>query len=259
MPFAAQVTNLRMSRGNLLPVGKIKSAPSLAEWKPLCRMSDGCIIAVRNGVVTLWSDTDTSPMLFMGETGDIKCAMPLDGNKAVIMADNGPFLADTATMKLQPLESDYPPVLLRAQEASVLSVTVPARKLSMTVDSSLPAKDAADISADLINAYTDLVAQGASAGIAIQPALAFYRLFDAEGNELFTSAPVLLQRPEGTQCDSSFSLYSADRLTINSYTISARTWKLAIVLPQQECSRVARMDIFMSPSSTPSTHPWKPL
>lgn len=237
----AEYINLRNTDEGLAPVGKLKIDTSLAGWKPLCRIASKMLYTKGNYVAI----GSTSKVINIGS--EATAALPNGDNGALAMTGEGALIIN-ADSTVESATPDFPAVALIASDGGMVSTDVPYRRISSSSPSD---SDIAKITADLCKAYCRLAASGASQGIAIQPALARYRLLDAAGNELFTSPPVLLQHSDGAQCADTYIIYSRDGgAGIDPYTLTAVGWRLRLVLPAASDAahhRAARLDLLMTP------------
>ncbi|MCM1066105.1 MAG: hypothetical protein NC418_00855 [Muribaculaceae bacterium] len=194
-----------------------------------------------------------SPVRFTSALpAEAHCALAQGSDSALVMTQSGPVKLSLQgnLIAVQSLENDFPPVQLSAKDAGPLQASMGARKLSRAYDgaSRLDTRDAEGVSGDLTRAYLTLCGEASEAGLAIQPALARYRLLDASGRVLFTSAPVLLAHSTGAQCSEGIALYTTDRQTVQPYTLSAHTWTMQATFHSAagRAAEVATCEIYMS-------------
>jgi len=272
----ASATNLRPAvapDGNVVlrPVGSLLSQPLLRGYTPLASVGapDGTI-----RVILVRERQLVACPLDIAEFGSLEqfsCISPLPGefrsflsagSSSVNIFTSSGLVAVCIGADGRPvwseLSSHYPAVSIMAEDASPLSRTVSARKLSMVYnDGGLSAADARALVNDLSGAYLSLCDTARAAGLAIQPLLARYKLFDADGSLLFTSVPVLLTHSSGTQCAASQALFSPDRQSVAAYSLSASTWRLRLwceAAGEAIVSAVSRAEIYVSPLF----HPFNP-
>ena len=261
------VINLRPgSNGTLVPVGENIRHEGFGASTPLLMLrSEGReVIAAASGSDLIYgktdagAGTDVEPDFFGSQP---LCAIPVSSDAGVVMCTDGAVqlsMQPDGTLATSSLARSYAPIGMVAVESSPISTTVAARTLSRNYDgaSRLSASDTAAVSADLVDAYRRLTSTAGAAGLAIQPALARYRLIDNEGRCVFTSAPVLLSLPSGSQCADTVGITSSDRRTLDPYTLSARTWALQLSLPAADTKAgISRADIYLSPLF----HPYVPV
>lgn len=190
--------------------------------------------------------------------GEVYCSMPTASDETLLMTQGGAVRLSTAKgVEIKGAGADYPPVSLHATEDVRVSVNVGSRELSRVYGGGerLDRRDATDVYSDLSEAYRTLCRLASGAGAMIQPALMRYRLLDAQGCVLYTSAPVLAAHPTGSQCASPKGLYSDDRRTLGCYTLEAATWKPeATIYPGSEsaAAEVRACEVYM----TPLFHPY---
>lgn len=263
------LVNLRpRADGGLEPVGRPLAYTTPVGGVPLCRINVGeepkllvtagnALFTIREGVAG--AATKLSDIL----PGEAMCTLPCGSSEAVIMTDHGAVrvLADEAKeVEVRPVSNNYPPLLLSARGGTPVGTTVPSRTLNSVYALGMPPdkKDSASLSGDLTAAYLRLCASAESAGTMIQPALCRYRLCDKYGHVIYTSPVVLLSADSGAQCASMIGLMSSDRHRIESYTLTADTWRLELTLPDTNDAslraQVGAAEIFMSPLF----HPYHP-
>lgn len=193
----------------------------------------------------------------------------LDGSTAVAQLDTQPLTAlydgaDTLYLMtatgpllfswpgLEPAGSgDYPACTLAACDGPVApSVVVPPRQLAEDYRraTALSAADARGLAADLEDALYVLAGEARAQNCMTQPALARYKLLDAGGRVLFTSAPLLLGSSHN---------YQGVRLAVDSqgvaegYTLRAPSWRLQLTVPQGMPGRVRSVQLCVSPQLHP--------
>lgn len=145
----------------------------------------------------------------------------------------------------------YPAVSLQATATSPLRAEVAARTLSDNYRrlSALTSADARAVRADLMAAQASIAAEAVAQRVMIQPALARYRLLDAEGRTLFTSPPVLL----GTsQCHEPLRLDCSTDALLEGYSLSAEAWQLRVHVPAGTSSQVRYVRVSVSPQFQPA-------
>ena len=184
--------NLRKIDDDLVIAGTPVVERAFAGWTPAGRI---------NGVFTLSNFIEIYHFYFddpdnavgLGKT--ILSVTRLSDSEFIFMTLPQAYLvtAQDDYLNVQPLKCDFPDVGLSTQKETPLTVTVPARQLSANY-SSAPLKKSDEIAlrTDLTTAYRRLCANAAATGVAIQPALARYRLIDASGRAIFAGQPVLL-------------------------------------------------------------------
>lgn len=264
------VGNLRQGDdGRLVPVGQPLVYGALAGSRPLCRLNGTAgpllLCAAGKSLLTVpegmaGAAATTVPDALPGEAF---CAMPRGTKGAIVMTSAGAVEVSAESgqgVAVTPVKGSYPPLLLRAREASPVSTVVPMRMLNSTYNAGgVPdSRDAEALVADLSAAYLRLCASAAATGAIIQPALCRYRLRNKYGHVLYTSPPVLLGAASGAQCASTIGLMSADRHRVESYTLTADTWSLELSIPGGAYAavraEVSDAEILMSPLF----HPYHP-
>lgn len=264
---AAEVcTNLRPDRTGtaLVPVGDPATVSS-AGGIPIASGPVGGrnIILILRGR-ELWVADAGSPaaeIMVAEAASDVKCALAVaDG--FIVMTDVALRLRlDPASGKWTAKEcghaSGFP--ALYAEEAGAVSAEFTAGELSgsyTTADSALSAADTAKLTEAYNDAYSRVCERAAAAGAHVQPVLAAWRLRDHSGNEIYTSAPVLLADPSGIQAaklairasGDGFSTLADTRLTVN-------TFRVGIKFPAEEApgwpDEVGTVDLLISPEIHP--------
>ena len=239
--------NLRKNADGLLqPVGTIKTHSSLAGWTPAGRLA-GNIIAYKDSHIR--TAASASPLDLGAE---ILCANPISDTQTIVMTKEGPqkITLDNGNLISEPLAPTYPTVVLSASAASPITVQVNERPLSQAYTAGpFKASEEKTVCSDLASAYRRLCRLAAAAGVAVQPALARYRLIGSDGNILFQSAPLLLMAPTGAQCAESKDLFSDDGRIIKAYSLRAETWKIKLDIPAAAdmAERVSRLDVMLTP------------
>ncbi len=239
-------TNLRRDGEVLVPAQNPKVDTEFAGWTPIARLGSD-LLAYKGSKVALGTTANT---IDLGAA--LLCAAPTADGSFIVMTADGAVTLDTdgGALRYENLHLDYPAVGMRAVSANPQSVEVRARKLSATYGSgALSKSDEKAMVGDLVAAYRRLCSLAATTGSALQPAIARYRLVDNEEHTLFISQPTLLSAKSGTQFDEYVALYSADGQTVSSYTLTAQTWKLSLLLPADSVAQkqVARLDVMLSP------------
>lgn len=149
-------------------------------------------------------------------------------------------------------EGDFPPCVLSAVPGPVSPVvTVPPLQLDDNYrrKAALSASDARTLAADLQNGLRTLAGEARAHNAMTQPALARYRLLDAEGRVLFTSPVVLLGESHN---------YQGVRLAVDSagvaagYTLQAPSWCLQVQVPRGMPARVRTVQVSLSPQLHPA-------
>lgn len=238
--------NLRKIDDDLVIAGTPVVERAFAGWTPAGRIN-GLILAYKGDLVAL-NDPDNA--VGLGKT--ILSVTRLSDSEFIFMTLPQAYLvtAQDDYLNVQPLKCDFPDVGLSAQKETPLTVTVPARQLSANY-SSAPLKKSDEIAlrTDLTTAYRRLCANAAATGVAIQPALARYRLIDASGRAIFAGQPVLLAPEGGAQCADHVPLYLPDGNTVSEYSLTAAAWRLKVSLPAnaEAAKRVARLEVMMTP------------
>ncbi len=259
---ALNITNLRpTSDGRFRAVGQPHCFASLKNLKPIGKVANHIIAASGTTIYSADADIPSLPSQKLDTTlpGDLKCVLERDADSILAMTNRGAALIEAKDQNIvcSRADSDYPPLTLIAAEANPISSTIHERILNnrYSTDDRISSKDASSLTSDLVAAYIDLCSKASVAGWLIQPALMRYKLFDKDGRELFSSAPVLLSHPSGLQCADAVKLFSDDRQSINAYYLSANTWRPIVRIPlvDDDCG-VAMAKVFMSPLF----HPYHP-
>ena len=238
--------NLRKIDDNLVAAGTPVVDRAFAGWTPVGRIN-GLILAYKRDLIAL-NDPDNA--IGLGKT--ILSVTRLSDSEFIFMTLPQAYLvtAQDDYLNVQPMKYDFPDVGLSAQKETSLTVTVPARQLSANYSSG-PLKNSDEIAlrADLTTAYRRLCANAAATGVAIQPALARYRLLDADGRAIFAGQPMLLAPEGGAQCADYVPLYLPDGNTVSEYSLTAAAWRLKVSLPADAAAakRVARLEVMMTP------------
>lgn len=265
---AVELVNLRPAvapSGNtvLHTAGSPKSAPIAAGMTPALMLEGGKCLLAGNGNASLCdlSKADMPTVAAGNISGQFLCALAQSRREGLLMCSDGinrvEIEGDTPTIT----ESfrSYPSLRLMAVDAGTMSAGVGERTLSQTYGSGiLKHVDAEALSEDLARAYRRLCSDAAAGGYMVQPVLARYRLYGPRGEELYTSAPVLLSHSSGPQCTEFKDVYSSDRRTVKAYTLEASVWQLQVLVEGDAsggaASEVSRADIFF----TPMFHPYHP-
>jgi hypothetical protein len=196
-------------------------------------------------------------------TADILSAIAFGGDSIIVMTAAGPWRAryDVATDAWSVIgyNHNYRAVTLRAEDANLLTETVGQRTLSRVYTNEFTPSDTdrRSLVNDLTTAYINLADAAMLRGEFLQPALCRYRLKDDMGRELFTSPPVLLCASDGVQCGGTITLGSSNRQTVNGYTVTAQTWRIALDIAAGSTfddGEVALLEVLM----TPQMHPYSP-
>ncbi len=241
---------------DLVPVGIPKKFTVLGGYTPLCRHKDRLIAAEGSRIMAF---DDSSGKDRPGPTAvldsDALCAVDDKDGKLLVMTAKGLTTLNVSDTDINAEGSaDFPPVRLSASDSVQFSSVVASRSLSKsyTESSRLSKADREGLVGDLCDAYREICSKAAAAGCYVQPVLARYRLCRRDGTTAFVSPAILLSHSEGAQCDTPIELISADRKTIDTYTLSAKSWKLRVDIP----SRLEDYDIEIWLS--PLFHPYNP-
>lgn len=244
-------------------------AVSGAPYSPLCHPRPGQLLAANNTRLTLVTLKDN------GSAGSVKphaatlpsppaCACS-DADGETIVSGRG-YLRKIATdtggeisTQIDP-RAEIPAISLRASAGSSFSADCGGRRLSAVYSDGqrLAAQDRRSVSDDITDTYCRLSASAAVSGKMIQPAIVRYRLFDSLDREIFTGPPLLLSPEGGSQCTDAVELLSTDGQNISGYTLTAKSWQIAVVIP--DCpdmelrTRVAKLEVYVSPQF----HPFSP-
>lgn len=224
----------------------------ITDSTPLVVLSSNTILANGTTLSIQHLDGTITPGITLPATPI--CAIN-NGDDAIVMTSQGAYRLrlDDDTLTATPLRSKYPDITLSAIDAGPLQTSVAARQLSQTYNGgTLTSRDTDTITSDLVNAYLNIISQATAGGLMVQPVIARYRLRSDDGTLLFTSAPILLCHPNGSQCADTVKLYSDDRQTINAYTLTMSAWQLQAHIPAA-ATDVATMELYM----TPPFHPYR--
>lgn len=232
----------------LRPVGQASAVNLPAGWDVLRTWNNEAIVTkgLSIGVLRGGKVDECGERL----PGEARCALPA-GERLLVMCSEGAAYYDGE--RLEEATRDYPAASLCGVDDVELSVTVGARQLSQSyTGGTLAKRDADALTADMGDAYCRLCGEAAGQGVFLQPVLARYRLVDSCGRELFMSPPVLLMHSEGAQCCGSAALTSADRMVVDSYNLTAKSYHVELMLPAEDVAEVSRMEVLM----TPLFHPY---
>lgn len=258
-----EIKNLRHdSSGCLVPVGQYQAIEGLdGSWLPLGRIGNRLVSSSETHVKAVPVDGDNS-------IGDAENALPGEALNAVscqdgtliVMTPAGParITIEDENIKVTRLYDPFPPIILSATDSSPVTADIAERSLSRSYTSGrLGTADSRDVIADITAAYLHIAAESSAAGLFVQPVLARYKLRDREGHLLYTSGPVLLCHTSGAQCCDKVGIYSDDRKTLKSYSITAQSWKLSATfgaVTPGVAAEVATAEIWL----TPQFHPCEP-
>lgn len=176
------------------------------------------------------------------------------GRGVVVSTQAGMVTLAAPAYRVPAAAEGFPAVVLTAADTGLIRADVATRQLAggdYRRLSALTTADARDVGADLRGAYNTLVQRAGERSVMMQPALARYALLDAEGNELFTSPPVLL----GTrQCMTAQRLTCGSDGTLAGYALTASTWRPHVYVPAHSCPDVHSVRVWV----TPQLHPVDP-
>lgn len=215
-------------------------------WTPVATIG-GSLLAFKGREIALGSPDNSTNV-----GAAVSCIVAKNDSTFIAMTGSGAVELSVKGNVLYTTRPDasFPAVGMRAVAANRLSATVPRRRLSSGISSgALKKSDEKALTDDFCNAYRRLCSLASSAGSAIQPAIARYRLVGHDGRTLFLSQPVLLLPDGGAQFCDYHAVYSSDGQTVNEYTIEAATWKLALSLRADNSARqrAARLDVLLTP------------
>jgi len=261
--------NLRPAEGSqgLSPI----PAPQKAAACPLrifCEFgSDGLSFIAADGkhLSLFFPQRRTEAVRALGELPDKPLRARFIDNVVVVTTEKGEYRIDydpaTDTFSHRGYPTDPPAVSIEAVEAAVVTVTVPGTNLSKSASPGrrLSDTDVARLSDDLVGGYNSLLQSAGYSGAHLQPVVAFYRLLDADNNEIYRSAPSLVALPDGPQVVDSVTLKSTDTTftAVESYRLEAPATKVRVNIDAPvatEGDRVARLEVWLSPQ----LHPFDP-
>ncbi|MDE5642667.1 MAG: hypothetical protein K2I56_04170 [Muribaculaceae bacterium] len=192
--------------------------------------------------------------------GSFYCATQC-GRRLVLSHSRGmsavEYVGGEAVLRPMPVAESYHGIALRAVHHSMADATAAPRRLSREYQPGEVILDSADLRSlgnDISDCYRRLCASARGSGSFIQPLIARYRVYDSGMNELYCSAPVLLCHPDGVQCTDAVSLRSNDRRRVESYTLTAQSWRIVLDIPQPQPPDAA----FVAVSVLPQLHPYDP-
>lgn len=167
--------------------------------------------------------------------------------------------ADGSSLCLRPVPraEDYHGIALRASHHSILRSTVPSRTLHreyMAGETVVDGVDSRLLGSDIGEAYERLCDSARGQGSFVQPVIARYKVYDSAMHQLYCSAPVLLGHREGLQCTGTSFLRSLDRRKVESYELTAQTWRVELHIPAGLPAGAAYVAVFVSPQF----HPYDP-
>lgn len=152
-----------------------------------------------------------------------------------LMIDDGAFRVDydeqSGEWTALGVMPQFPGVRITAANLTPFSATVEARQLTGSYrhwQGSLTTADLNNLTADLLDAYSRLKNDAATAGFFLQPVLARYHLFDGSDNLLYSSSPMMVSAPDGFQCVDKLTLTTADFATLDSYALTATGYRLEV-------------------------------
>ncbi|MDE7426783.1 MAG: hypothetical protein K2M79_03180 [Muribaculaceae bacterium] len=148
----------------------------------------------------------------------------------------------------------YERIRLYSVAGDVYTAMTPRRKLSREYSAGESTADAADVkalSADFLEAYSDVTQQMNAAGEMPHPALCRVKLYNRKGAMVYSSAPVLLMYPGEAPGTLSMSVRSADGRTAEACTVQLKGWRVGVELPmttysQSKAVDVERMEVWVS-------------
>lgn len=234
---------MRRVDGVYRPVGKPVIHTSMSASTPAGRLG-GKILYYNNNRLFCGDNTEGVEL-----DSEVKCVVVQGENEAIAMTAAGPRkIRCTGAGIESETFSAMPPVRLVASAANPVTAYVEKRTLSADFsDSRFSDRDAKTLAADLCAAYRHLCETASSAGIALQPALARYKLIDDKGNTVYVSPTVYLSHADGAQCAGYTELHRVEGKTVAGYTLEAHPWSLDVVLPPTVADNIARLDVAMTP------------
>lgn len=267
--------NLRASAGcdgsrRLQPVGRPGTVAS-GKWRPLIKATTATggrhliVVAGRElGFIDLDRRDDGQCRVETISTleADVTCAVASSADTVVIMTTDGAYRIDfdheSSSWTSAGAMPSLPGIAIVADDVQEIETTVARRHLSGSYqgESRLSESDYRAVSSDIVGGYERLANEARAAGRLIQPVLAYYKLMDKNGNELFRSSPVLVSLPEGCQCYAPVSIGADDsRSVLQPYVLRARAYRLKVSVTGTVAapwrSIIARADIMVSPQFHP--------
>ncbi len=245
------------------PVGRPESYAASERVVPLGRFASGggdkLLMSSGRSLVLKGAGASVSSLRADGVLpGSALCSLRTGADSTIVMTEAGASRVHVGDeLSAETLSADYPAVTLRGKDGVAVTAQVGSRRLGASYSgvSQLERRDAEAVANDLAEAYMELCAKASAAGALLQPCLVRYRLFDADGHELFVSPAVLVGHSTGAQCASTVPVYSSDRQNLNAYTLSASTWTLEARFPDVESmEKVASCEIYVGPMF----HPYHP-
>lgn len=198
----------------------------------------------------------------LGEIDGTLYGTTLCGNKLIVASSDGMWQIETEAdgrpvLNKAPQAEDYHGISLRAEHYTVLRSVVPSRTLSREYaagETVADGVDARNLGLDLGKAYERLCSLARGQGCLVQPVVARYKVYDRSLHLLYTSAPVLLSHREGKQCTGSNTLRSLDRRKVESYELTAQTWRPVVDIPAGLPAEASYLVVYI----TPQFHPYDP-
>ncbi len=180
-------------------------------------------------------------------------AIQRGNGKWLIMTAKGSYEFDLASESCRTLLNSIPWVRLQAQTQGPLTHLVGERRLSRHYEPQemITATEVAAIGADYSDAYTSVAAQAAAAGVFIQPVLARCRMYDADGELIYESAPALVGLPGAGQCAAYRQLFSFDGQNVRAYEMSVNTFTITAQVGPDPEGAVSRVEVCVSPQFHP--------
>ena len=254
----------------LRPVGVPRRVLEGGGWRPLAVTSvpsrraavySGSVIAV----VAL-DGAEAVPQNVGSVGGTPLCASFGDGGSTLaVMATDGAYLAEydaaADTWEMSRAGSGVWPAISVVPEAcGDISATLPQRVLSQEYSSGmeLAAADRKALCGDISRAYRDILDAAEASGAVVAPCLARCRVFDAGGNVLYSTPPVLLAADADDPFASAVAYDCADRKTLAARAVAVRGFRPRVVVGGSAASLWARRAERLVLEMTPPLAPFDP-
>ncbi len=252
------------------PTGRLELSPVgnpavlvAAPWLPLAEIAGSGVLIVadgsRLGEVDLPDGWDVTVIADLGS--EIRCAV-VSGLRLTVMTDAGAVDLRRSPDGWIVMDSvRWPRLSLMAEETADFSVEVSARRLTgdyVSAPVQLNDSDRRAVSGDVARAYAGVVAQASAAGQYCAPALMRYRFVGHDGEVIYESPSLLLGAADSSRLTRAIEVTSADRRTLDGYTVGARGWRLRLSSPdaitRSMAAAVARIEVL----ACPQFHPFDP-
>ncbi len=174
-----------------------------------------------------------------------------DGAKALVVRD------ERGLFRICNPDTKMPDPLVETRSATTISQPFPSLKLTEAYDShstTLSAADTDTLTKAVGKCYREMAAEAAAAGLFIQAVLVRLAMYDAQGNLIHRSSPVLHTVPSGNLMPTAFyvGISPRDAMTTDTASMSMEAYRLFLRLPAcgaptDLMKRVARLDVELSP------------